>query len=192
MPMKSGKIVAMVCMLACACQPAEKPKTVIPVSEDSTFLTATVFLVRHGEKNPGPDSTLTAEGHQRAGDLYRRLRDSGIRKIYCTPLVRSGQTADSLRLLAKIDTAVYAPDTTGESLIYEITRRKDWGKKILVIGHSNTLIPIMEGLNAKPPVDSIGDKEFNYLFIIDKKRDGAVVKVQKYGQAPVTAKPAKK
>lgn len=178
--MKAVKFVAVVVFLA-ACQPRETPKTLIPVTEDSTFLTGTVFMVRHAEKHPGADSTLTAEGHVRAGDLYRRLRDSGIAKIYCTPLMRSGQTADSLRLLAHIDTAIYQPDSTGESLIYEITRRDDWGKKLLIIGHSNTLLPMMEALDVKPPVDSIGEQQFDYLFIIQKKRNGGEVKVEHYG-----------
>lgn len=180
--MKLGKLVAMVGLMA-SCQAQEKPKTIIPVSEDSTFLTGTIFMVRHAEKNPGADSTLTAEGYQRAGDLYRTLRDSGIQKIYCTPYIRSWQTADSLRIFGKIDTAMYIPDTTGESLIYEITRRHDWGKRLLVVGHSNTLIPLMEGLGVKPPVDSIGDKKFNYLFTILKRRDGGTVKVGFYGDA---------
>ncbi|UYQ91511.1 histidine phosphatase family protein [Chitinophaga horti] len=178
--MKAAKLVAMVGLLA-ACQPKQTPKTLIPVTEDSTFLTATVFLVRHAEKHPGVDSTLTAAGHQRAGDLYRRLHDSAIAKIYCTPYIRSGQTADSLRLLAHIDTVIYQADTTGESLIYEISRRNDWGKRILVIGHSNTLIPMMEALGVKPPVDSIGDRQFSYLFRIEKRRDGGTVKVSHYG-----------
>lgn len=140
----------------------------VPVTEDSTFLTGTFFVVRHAEKNPGADSTLTQEGHKRAGKLYQILKDSGITRIYSTPYKRTRQTGDSLRILGKINITLYKPDTTGESLIYEISRNNDWGKKILVIGHSNTLIPILKSLNTFPK-DTVGEKDFNFLFIVQRK-----------------------
>ena len=72
-----------------ACGQAKKPgRVTTPVAEDSTFLTGTFFLVRHAEKNPGRDSTLTEEGERRAGKLYRILKDSSIRRIYTTPFLQ--------------------------------------------------------------------------------------------------------
>ena len=44
------------------------------------------------------------------------------------------------------------------------------GKRILVIGHSNTLLPLIRSLNAKPDIDSIADKDYGNLFIIHKSR----------------------
>ncbi|RPD42337.1 histidine phosphatase family protein [Chitinophaga barathri] len=152
-----------------ACGQSKKPeRATTPVAEDSTFLTGTFFLVRHAEKNPGRDSTLTTEGRQRAGKLYRILKDSAISRIYTTPFKRTVETGDSLRILGKVDTAFYQPDSTGESLLYEISRRGDWGKRILVVGHSNTLIPLIKSLNAKPKMDSISEKDYGNLFIIHK------------------------
>ncbi|UCJ05354.1 histidine phosphatase family protein [Chitinophaga pendula] len=148
--------------------------------EDTTFLTGTVFLVRHAEKYPGRDSTLTPEGLLRAGRLYRLLKDSGIQKIYTTPYRRAVQTADSLRLRLHLDTAYYRADTTGESLIYEISRRDDWGKRLLVVGHSNTLLPILYALRARVQIDSIGDQEFGYLFIVQRGRKSTKVQVSHY------------
>lgn len=145
-------------------------KAPVPVSEDSTFLTGTIYLVRHAEKYPGMDSTLTPAGRNRAGALYRLLKDSSISKIYCTHFKRSVQTGDSLRILGHIDTAFYKPDSTGESLLYEISRRGDWGKHILVIAHSNTMIPILKSLNAKTRMDSIADADYGNLFIVRKTR----------------------
>ncbi len=72
-----------------------------------------------------------------------------------------------------IDTVMYQPDSTGESLLYEISRRGDWGKRILVIGHSNTLLPLIHSLNAKPDIDSISEKDYGNLFIIHKSRSGS-------------------
>ncbi|WP_126247231.1 histidine phosphatase family protein [Chitinophaga rhizosphaerae] len=157
--------------LTAGCGPAkQKERAVTPVAEDTTFLTGTFFLVRHAEKNPGADSTLTAAGERRAGKLYQLLKDSAIQRIYSTPFRRTMQTGDSLRIRLGIDTVTYPADSTGEALLYEISRRGDWGKRILVIGHSNTLLPLMRSLNAKPDIDSIADKDYGNLFIIRKTR----------------------
>jgi phosphohistidine phosphatase SixA len=163
-----------------ACKPKPPARLPVPVSEDSTFLTGTFYLVRHAERFEGPDSTLTPEGRVRAGVLNRLLKDSAINKIYITPYRRSVETADSLRIFQQVDTVYYQPDTTGESLIYELTRREDWGKHILVIGHANTLIPIMKSLGARPPVDSIGSNEYNRLFIVRKNHSGTTVTATLY------------
>lgn len=157
-----------------ACGQSKQPAHVrVPVAEDSTFLTGTFFLVRHAEKNPGADSTLTPAGYKRAGRLYRLLKDSAIGRIYTSRFKRTVQTGDSLRIYAGIDTVFYKADSTGESLLYEISRRGDWGKRILVIGHSNTLIPIMKSLNVKPRMDSIADKDYSNLFIVYKTKQGS-------------------
>ncbi|MGX5817436.1 histidine phosphatase family protein [Chitinophaga lutea] len=163
-----------------ACKPKQPPRAVTPVSEDSTFLTGTLFLVRHAEKNPGYDSTLTGAGLIRAGKLYHLLKDSGITRIYTTPFRRTAQTGDSLRLLAHIDTVHYQPDSTGESLLYAISRHDDWGKRLLVIGHSNTLLPMLQSLGVRPGIDSIADKDYGNLFIVYKTMKGARLEKKRY------------
>ncbi|WP_343303337.1 histidine phosphatase family protein [Chitinophaga niabensis] len=167
--MMYGMALAITLLAACGPAPVKQERVQVPVMEDSTFLTGTFFVVRHAEKNPGADSTLTEAGLKRAGKLYRMLKDSGITRIYSTPFKRALQTGDSLRILGKIDTALYKPDSTGESLLYEISRNNDWGKKILVIGHSNTIIPILKSLNTFPR-DTIRDEDYDRLFMVYKGR----------------------
>lgn len=170
----------LVLLLAACGQRKQAARVTVPVTEDSTFLTGTFFLVRHAEKNPGADSTLTEAGRQRAGKLYRLLKDSAITRIYSTKYKRTMQTGDSLRLQGRVDTVLYQPDSTGESLLYEISRHGDWGKRILVIGHSNTLIPILKSLNVKPRIDSIADKDYGNLFIVYKTRNASRYVQQRY------------
>ncbi|CAL1516975.1 histidine phosphatase family protein [Chitinophaga sp. MM2321] len=176
------RLLPILCLLIlfAACKPRPREHQQVAVSEDTTFLTGTFYLVRHAERNPGPDSTLTAAGMRRAGALYQLLKDSGLNKIYLTHYTRSIQTADSLRLRLHLDTCFYRADTSGESLIYEITRHGDWGKRILVIGHSNTLAPIMRSLRAKPPVNPVGEDEYDRLFIIRKNAAGTSLKESCY------------
>ncbi|NIG53620.1 histidine phosphatase family protein [Chitinophaga sp. Cy-1792] len=166
--------------LMMACQPKAPEKQVIPVSDDTTFLTGTVYLVRHAERYEGYDSTLTPEGRIRAGKLYQELKDSGINKIYITRFRRSIETADSFRILGKVDTVFYLADTTGESLIYEITRHEDWGKHLLVIGHANTIVPIIKAFGAKSPVTTIPDKDFEHMFVIKKEKAETTVQERCY------------
>jgi phosphohistidine phosphatase SixA len=169
-------VILLLCCLACE-QPLPQKQ---PVIEDSTFLTGTFYLVRHAEQLPGQNEGLTDSGYHRAGALYRLLKDSGIQKIYITRYLRSIQTSDSLRQYLRLDTVSYVADSTGEGLLYEITRQDDWGKRLLVIGHSNTLIPIMHSLKAKPKVDSIGHNDYDNLFIVRKYRDSVRCKRVNY------------
>ena len=154
-------VILLLCCIACV-QPSPERQPV-PLADDSTFLTGTFYLVRHEEP---ADS-----GIHRAGALYHTLKDSGIEKIYITPSAASRQTAESLFINLHIDTVAYKPDSTGEGLLYEITRRDDWGKRVLVIGQGNTLLPVMRSLRAKPPIDSIGKSDYSNLFIVYKNRD---------------------
>ncbi|HVI45954.1 MAG TPA: histidine phosphatase family protein [Chitinophaga sp.] len=163
-----------------ACKPKPPVRTQIPVSEDTTFLTGIFYVVRHAEQHPGGDSTLTETGLQRAGELSRLLRDSGINKIYLTPFKRSIQTADSVRIQLHVDTCFYKADTTGESLIYEITRHGDWGKHLLIIGHSNTLVPVLHSLKATPHMKTVGENEYGWLFVVRKTTKGTTLKEDCY------------
>ncbi|MBO9733098.1 MAG: histidine phosphatase family protein [Chitinophaga sp.] len=164
-------------LLFVACKPKRSARQPIPVSEDTTFLTGTFYIIRHAERHPGFDSTLTPAGQERAGALYRLLKDSGLNKIYTTPFKRTIATADSLRIYQHLDTCIYAADTSGESFIYQVTRHEDWGKRILVVGHSNTIIPLLHSLRATAPrVDSIGEQEYDRMFIVRKNKDGTTLK----------------
>ncbi|SHK76097.1 Phosphohistidine phosphatase SixA [Chitinophaga jiangningensis] len=163
-----------------ACKPKPPVRQPVPVSDDSTFLTGTFYVVRHAERYEGRDSSLTPAGYERAGCLYRLLKDSALNKIYVTPYRRSRETADSLRVALSLDTAVYKPDTTGESVIYTLTRHDDWGKHIVIVAHANTMLPIVKALGGKAPVDSIRENEFDRVFVVRKVRGGTKVKMLRY------------
>ncbi|MBK7306771.1 MAG: histidine phosphatase family protein [Chitinophagaceae bacterium] len=141
-----------------------------------------IFIVRHAEKESGKDPLLTAAGNARAGDLMRVLQNEGIQKIYVSQYRRTQNTGDSLRLQLKIDTVQYAADTLCDNLINAIMVHSDFGKTILIIGHSNTLPQIIRKLGVTDyPYGDIPDNEFDNLFVITYKKEKAKVKVMKYG-----------
>ena len=108
---------------------------------------ARIYLVRHGEKDAGEDPSLTAAGNKRAGDLLHVLKNKKIAHIYVTEYRRTQQTADSLRILAAIDTVRYLADTALiDNLIAQIHTHHDNNKSIQIIGHSNTIQMIIRKL----------------------------------------------
>jgi broad specificity phosphatase PhoE len=155
-------------------------QTVVPEGK------TTIYLVRHAEKEKGNDPVLTAAGKQRAGDLLRVLKTKKIQRIYVTPYQRTEMTADSLRIQLGIDTVHYLADTTGNDLLEKIKAHHDFGKAILVIGHSNT-IPriIMRFVAVKKPLPDIPDNEFDNLFVVKITKGKAIPSTKKYGAKPV-------
>jgi phosphohistidine phosphatase SixA len=141
-----------------------------------------IFIVRHAEKETGKDPLLTPAGNARAGDLMRVLQNEGIQKIYVSQYRRTQNTGDSLRLQLKIDTVHYAADTLCENLINAIMEHSDFGKTILIIGHSNTLPQIIRKLGVTDyPYGDIPDNEFDNLFVVTYKKEKAKLKKMKYG-----------
>ncbi|HEY0274333.1 MAG TPA: hypothetical protein VGC22_14165, partial [Chitinophaga sp.] len=80
----------------------------------------------------------------------------------------------------RTDTVFFNADSSGESLLYELTRHNDWGKRILVIGHRPALLPMLRSLKAQPPVDSVPENTYDLLFTVYKKRDTVLCTVQQF------------
>lgn len=143
----------LICLLCCAaCQQPLPERQPVAVTEDSTFLTGTFYLVSH------VDSAL-----------YQHLKDADIDKVYFT--------SAPVDLTLKADTVSYEADSTGEGLIYEITRHDDWGKRLLIVGSGTLLLPAMRSLKAKLIVDTVGENE---LYVLRKNRDSVSWKVQRF------------
>lgn len=143
---------------------------------------STFYVVRHAERYPGFNGHLIWYGRLRAGDLMRFLKDSGIQKVYVTPFSRTFETADSLISLQKIDTVMYIADTTGASLIKNLKANKDYGKKILIVGHSNTVPAILRKLGASYPADKLPAGVFNLMFEVVNDHGKVKMKTLHYGR----------
>lgn len=146
----------------------------------------TIYLVRHAEKEKGNDPELTPAGKERAGELLRILKDKKIKRIYVTQYRRTQMTGDSLRIQLGIDTVHYLADTTGNDLLEKINQHQDFGKAILVIGHSNTVPVVIKKLGViNPVVTNVPDNEFDNLFKVKIKKGKAVLSIKKYGAKSV-------
>lgn len=140
------------------------------------------FVIRHAESYPGFNGHLTWYGRERAGDLMRLLKDSGIQKIYITPYSRTMETADSLRLLQQTDTVVYLTDSTGQSLINAVELHRDYGKNILIVGHQYMIPGILKKLGVSYSGDILPESSFNLMFEVINDRGKVKMKIFQYGK----------
>jgi broad specificity phosphatase PhoE len=143
-----------------------------------------VFLVRHAEKilsDPtNKDPLLTLEGHARAKTLAKKLRRTGISVIYCTDYQRVKLTAEPLARKKNITIKLY--DARNLKGLAKIITEEHQGQKILVVGHSNTVLESIEALGGTRPVATINDNEYDYFFVLTQAQDKKVlVRAEKYG-----------
>lgn len=151
------------------------------VDKDKPFLKhASIFLVRHAEKDAGDDPRLSAAGRVRAGHLVSALEGKSIHKIFVTQYRRTQETADSLRVNMRVDTFHYMADATGEALLKTLEKHQVKNDNILIVGHSNT-IPILLGrLGITVPV-TISDNEYNTLYLIKYVKGEPMLFRKKFG-----------
>jgi broad specificity phosphatase PhoE len=126
--------------------------------------TSTVYIVRHAEKVSEADTTsLTAVGFERAQALADHLSNDHISRILTTPYRRTQQTAAPLSQQLNLPIESYPAKPVGA--VVELLQ-KTKGKNTLVVGHSNTILEIAQGLGTKPTKDKIESGDFDNLLIV--------------------------
>ena len=129
----------------------------------------TLYLVRHAEKATAPanDPPLTTVGQQRALALRDSLRDKEIGLIYSTNKLRTRSTAEPLAQTIGIPIKPYSTDT-----LWEVARHltKLGRTNVLVVGHSNTLLPLLDQLPVTHQKKEIPDSNYDNLFVVTVQR----------------------
>jgi phosphohistidine phosphatase SixA len=126
--------------------------------------TAKIFFVRHAEKSltVKNDPPLTPEGEQRALELEKFLKRKKIKHIYSTKTNRTITTAKPLAESLSLPITYYAHDTMPKFLY----RMLESGDNALVVGHSNTVLKMIEELELRPSKKEIPDDEYDNLFVV--------------------------
>lgn len=141
--------------------------------------TTNVWVVRHAEKDKSnPQDTnpnLSDEGRIRAGDLATYLKKVKFDAAFATPTKRTHQTLDSLVIQKVIDYKDI------KSLVDSI-KTNYVGKTVIVAGHSNTVLEIIEALGGKRPKEELTDDDYDYIFELSVKEDKARVKIDQFGR----------
>ncbi|SMC00188.1 Phosphoglycerate mutase [Hymenobacter roseosalivarius DSM 11622] len=136
----------------------------------------TIYVVRHAEKETSPaltDPPLTPAGEQRALTLRDTLGSRNIEALYVTNTVRSRATAAPLATALQRTPQVYDKPADLAARIL----REQKGKTVLVVGHSNTLLPLVSALGATSEITTVEDGEYDYLFEVKVPPSGAATVV---------------
>lgn len=129
----------------------------------------TAIVVRHAEKasETERDPVLSALGHARAAALDSALAGAGVTAIVVTPFHR---TRETVALVARRYglTPIEVPVTGGvpghaRAVAAEVARHTG---VVLVVGHSNTVGPIVAALGGPADVGDLCDSEYQALFTV--------------------------
>ncbi|HUQ46753.1 MAG TPA: phosphoglycerate mutase family protein [Gemmatimonadaceae bacterium] len=169
-----GSLRALSALLLAGCATAATPAPIPATGEHGETI---VYLVRHAEKsteNPS-DPDLSPAGFVRADSLASSLRDAGINVIITTHLKRTIETAQPLALKRRITPEIVRiSGSTAEHIDSVVAAvRRHSGSRILVVGHSNTIGRIAQGLGA-PKVGDLCDNEYSNLIILSIPRSSRV------------------
>lgn len=147
--------------------------------------TTTYYVARHAEKEGGgvmamsADPPLSAEGQKQALDLRNFLTNKNIRAIYSTNYARTIATAEPTRLLYGLTLKTYDP-RKNDQLVQELKNFSNGN--VLVIGHSNTVDDLVNGLTGTSALTDLPDTEYGSLFIVKKKGNNVNVEKVKVPQ----------
>lgn len=182
-------LVFLLMLLFAACQqsPGSKEGALAVVNPvDNNAKPTVIYLVRHAEKdisNPSnEDPDLTSEGAARAEALRALLEGQQVDALYATKYIRTKNTLKPIAEAGQLEVQQYeAHDFKGLS---DKVLQNHAGQTVVVAGHSNTLLPLIEAFGAKRPVPDISEQQYNDIFKVTVAPDGtATVESDKYGEA---------
>ena len=151
--------------------------------ETAVESSTTIYLVRHAEKDLTPgliDPALTPAGRQRALTLRDSLAPRGPVALFTTDTRRTRETIAPLEAALQLTPMSY--DAKDPAKLAAIIRRDYANKKIVVVGHSNTLLPLIEAFGVTRPMREISDERYDYLFEVRLPTGGpGTIGVTRYG-----------
>ena len=131
---------------------------------------ATVILVRHAEKAaPDGDPPLSAAGYVRAGALVAAVADLPVCVIITSEFRRTIETAAPVATARGVVPVIVAARGGADSnavATARALRAAPAGSTALVVGHSNTLGPIIAALGG-PRLPDLCDGEYATLFVLE-------------------------
>ncbi len=172
---------------ACRQSPGGQEGSVAVVNPvDNNAQPTVVYLVRHAEKdisNPSEqDPDLTPGGLARAEALRDLLEEQEIAALYTTKYKRNRSTLQPLAEAEGLQMKVYEAHSFNS--LKDTILKDHAGQTVVVVGHSNTVLPIIEEFGAKRPVPDISETQYDYLFKVTVLPDGtATVVTVNYGVA---------
>lgn len=163
--------IAFILLAFSSCKEDQKP----PVEVVEDRVVSTFYFIRHAEKdrsNPeNIDPVLTQDGLGRAMHWAEILKEEDLDAIYTTDFERTEMTAAPTSVKQDITLKYYDP----KALNMEEFLSENKGKKVLVVGHSNTTPAFVNALLGEERFGELDDYAFGNLFIVTMMGDQATV-----------------
>ena len=125
------------------------------------------YLIRHAEKlridKTEGNPKLNEKGILRAEKWKEVLKNINLDKIYSTDYYRTIETANPTSKSQNIDITIYSPNNIDFKNFKEVNK----GKKVLIVGHSNTIPNFVNGLIEKDFYDQIDDLNNSNLYLVN-------------------------
>lgn len=126
----------------------------------------TYYLIRHAEKNRTDKSdknpNLTEKGKERASYWSEVLKNIKFDAAYSTNYNRTTQTAQPIASKNNLEIQFYNP----RELYNEEFQNTTKGKKVLIVGHSNTTPMFVNKILNKEKYTQIDDNNNSNLYIV--------------------------
>jgi 2,3-bisphosphoglycerate-dependent phosphoglycerate mutase len=148
--------------------------------------TTTIYILRHSEKDvsdpKNQDPELSIDGRERAEALAVKLKGIKLDAAFATKYKRTRQTASYSANNNKLEVQTYdAQDFRG---ISELVKTRYNGRKVLIVGHSNTVLELLEAFGAKRPLFALADDDYDLFFELTIDSNGKVdLKTMRYGKS---------
>jgi broad specificity phosphatase PhoE len=158
-----------------------------------TVASTIVVLVRHAEKATSPenDPGLTDGGRARADALAEALRDARVDAVITSHYERTRETAEPVAAARHLTPVLIRAGTDTSAHVHEVAaavRSQAAGGLVLVVGHTNTIPPIIAALGG-PQLPDICDGEYARLFTLVLPPGGTPRLIQSTYGAPDPAEP---
>ena len=129
------------------------------------------YLVRHAEKDTSAAGStmmqanppLSEKGIQRSAGLASLLEKENIDYIFSTKYLRTQSTAQPLATLIGKEIQFYEI-TKGTAFSDSIQQMPFLGKTLLIIGHSNTIPPLVNALIKSNKYQNLSDNEYGFIY----------------------------
>ena len=142
-----------------------------------------VYVVRHAEKDisdkKNTDPALSEAGKVRAADLTRMLSKQKFAAVFSTNYIRTKATVSELAQKNGLVIEIYDPRKP--DVLTHLIKTKYSGKKVLIAGHSNTVLELVEALGGHRPLKELTEEDYDLLFQLKLKSDKISLKTIRYG-----------
>ena len=141
-----------------------------------TANSTTIVIIRHAEKESAsePDPALSVAGEARAALLARMFGDAQgaghLDAIYVSDTLRSRQTAAPLAARLQLTPIVDGADDPKK--LARRALRENRGKRVMIIGHVNTVPEIVAILSDRSDIPKIDEHDFGSMYVVTVPRIG--------------------